>query len=118
MRQFIKILKWTGVILLIMIAALSITVMARQNVKYNAPVPSIKSSADTTITHCGQQLVFGSAHCAGCHSKVNAGSLLELENDVALSGGYEFRLPVRNSYSKNITPDPAAGIALLLFKNF
>jgi mono/diheme cytochrome c family protein len=110
MRRFKKILKWTGVILLILISGSAIIVMSRQNLKYNALYPDIKASADSSVIVRGKQLVFGPAHCAGCHSKVNADSLIELGQQVPLSGGHEFDLPIGKIYSKNITPDSVTGI--------
>ena len=92
MKRFKKILKWTGIVLLVLITALSITVAARQNLKYDAPYPNIKASTDT-------------AHCINCHYRGNADSLIDLDKDVPLTGGVEFELPVGNIYSKNITPD-------------
>jgi len=110
MRRFKKIMKWTGIILVILILGVTITVMARQNMKYERPYPSITASADTTVILRGKHLVFGAAHCADCHSKTNADSLLKLGQDVPLTGGFVFDLPVGKIYSKNITPDKETGI--------
>ncbi|HTD92164.1 MAG TPA: c-type cytochrome [Chitinophagaceae bacterium] len=110
MRRFKKILKWTGLILLFMIIALSITTAARQNLKYEAPYPDIKSSDDTAIISRGRHLVYSSAHCIDCHYKGKADSLIALSQEVPLSGGVVFDLPVGKIYSKNITADPETGI--------
>jgi len=103
-------LKWTGIILLFLIMGVTVTVMARQNIKYDRPYPTITASADTSVILRGKELVFGAAHCADCHSKTNADSLLKLGQDVALTGGFVFDLPVGKVYSKNITPDKETGI--------
>jgi len=110
MRRFKKILKWTGFILLFLILGITLTVMGRQNIKYDRPYPTITASTDTTIIMRGKHLVFGAAHCADCHSKANADSLLKLGQDVPLTGGMVFDLPVGKLYSKNITPDNETGI--------
>jgi mono/diheme cytochrome c family protein len=110
MKRFLKILKWTGIILLILILGLTITVMARQNIKYDAPYPEVIASADSAIILKGKQLVFGAAHCADCHSKANADSLLTLGQEVPLSGGYLFDMPIGKMYTPNITPDTVTGI--------
>lgn len=110
MRRLKKILKWIGIVLLVLTAGLTITVMARQNLKYEAPYPNIKASKDSAVIARGRHLVFSSAHCAGCHSNANADSLLALGQDPPLSGGHLFNLPIAKIYSKNITPDPETGI--------
>jgi mono/diheme cytochrome c family protein len=110
MKQFKKILKWTGIVLLILIAGLTVTVMARQNLKFDAPYPNIKASTDSAVILKGKQLVFGPAHCADCHSKANADSLIALGQPVPLSGGYEFDLPIGKVFTRNITPDTETGI--------
>lgn len=99
-----------GIILLFLILGITITVMARQNTKYERPYPAITASTDTAIILRGKHLVFGAAHCADCHSKTNVDSLLKLGQDVPLSGGIVFDLPVGKLYSKNITPDKETGI--------
>ena len=103
-------MKWIGSVLLVLIAGLTVVVMARQNLKYKAPYPNVKSSSDSAVIFRGKGLVFGPAHCADCHSKVNADSLISLGKEVSLSGGFEFKMPIGTIYTKNITPDSATGI--------
>jgi mono/diheme cytochrome c family protein len=110
MRRFKKILKWTGLILLFIITALGITTAARQNLKYDAPYPALKASTDTAVISRGRHLVYSSAHCIDCHYKGRADSLIALGQEVPLSGGVVFDLPVGKIYSKNITSDPETGI--------
>jgi mono/diheme cytochrome c family protein len=113
MRRFKKILKWTGIVLMALLVILAVTVMARQNLKYKAPYPNIVASHDSVIIARGKQLVFGPAHCADCHSKTNADSLIALGQDVPLTGGYLFDMPIAKIYTKNITPDSTSGIGRL-----
>lgn len=103
-------MKWTGLILLFLILGVTVTVMGRQNTKYDRPYPSITASADSAVILRGKHIVFGAAHCADCHSKTNTDSLLKLGQDVPLTGGMVFDLPVGKIYSKNITPDKETGI--------
>jgi mono/diheme cytochrome c family protein len=110
MRRFKKILKWTGIILLFLILGITFTVMGRQNVKYDRPYPAITATSDTNVIMRGKHLVFGAAHCADCHSKASADSLLKLGKDVPLTGGFVFDLPIGKIYSRNITPDKETGI--------
>lgn len=99
-----------GIILLILIAGIALTVMLRQDLRFEGPYPDIAASSDSLIISKGKQLVFGPAHCADCHSTANADSLFSLGQDVPLSGGYAFELPIGKIYTKNITPDSATGI--------
>ncbi|HET9825314.1 MAG TPA: cytochrome c [Chitinophagaceae bacterium] len=110
MKKFKKVLKWIGLVLLVLAAAISLTVMARQDVKYDAPYPDIKASTDSAVIARGKHLVFSSAHCINCHSRKNPDSLLRLGLEVPLTGGVLFDLPLGKIYSKNITPDTETGI--------
>lgn len=105
-----KVLKWIGIGLLSLISAITVITASRQHVKYSAPYPDIKASKDTVIIARGKHLVNSIAHCADCHSTANADSILQTGNDVPLSGGKEFRLPIGTIYSKNITSDKETGI--------
>jgi mono/diheme cytochrome c family protein len=110
MKRFKKILKWTGLVLLAIIAGISTITATRQNLKYTAEYPAIKASMDSNVIARGKHIVFDIAHCAGCHSNANSDSLLQLGLDVPLCGGHKFALPVGDIYSKNITPDKDHGI--------
>jgi mono/diheme cytochrome c family protein len=110
MRRFKKILKWAALVLFVLVAIVVLTVTVRQNLKYDAPYPDIKASTDSAVIARGKHLVFSSAHCINCHSRNNPDSLLSLGQDVPLTGGVLFDLPVGKIYSKNITPDRETGI--------
>ena len=68
--------------------------MSRQNLKYERPYPAITATTDSNVILRGKHLIFGAAHCADCHSKANADSLIRLGEEVSLSGGIVFDLPV------------------------
>ena len=110
MRRFKKILKWIASILLVLIAGVTVVVMARQNLKYDAPYPNIHASADSAVIARGKHLIFSSAHCINCHNRNNPDSLVALGQDVPLSGGVLFDVGIAKIYSKNITPDKETGI--------
>jgi mono/diheme cytochrome c family protein len=110
MKRFKKMLKWTGIVLLVLITGLTVVVLARQNLKYNAPYPDIHASGDSVVIARGKHLVFSSAHCINCHSPKNPDSLAALGQDVPLSGGVLFDVGIAKIYSKNITPDKETGI--------
>ena len=110
MRRFKKILKWIASILLVLIAGVTVVVMARQNLKYDAPYPNIHASADSAVIARGKHLIFSSAHCINCHNRNNPDSLVALGQEVPLSGGVLFDVGIAKIYSKNITPDKETGI--------
>jgi len=110
MRRFKKILKWTGLIILFLVACVTVTVMARQNMTYDRPYPELIASTDSMVIARGKSLVFGAAHCADCHSLSNADSLYEAGTEVPLSGGFVFDLPFGKIYTANISTDMETGI--------
>jgi mono/diheme cytochrome c family protein len=110
MKKLKKILKWTGFVLLFLVVTLTVVTAARQNLKYDAPYPAIRSSTDTAVISRGRHLVYSAAHCADCHAKGNSDSILALGQEVPLTGGYEFKLPIAHIYTRNITPDKETGI--------
>jgi mono/diheme cytochrome c family protein len=106
-----KILKWTGIILLVLIAGATVATYSRQHLHYDAPYPNIKASKDSIIIAQGRTIVLGAGHCVDCHSKTkNVDSVLRLGQDPELSGGYKFDLPFGTFYTRNLTPDSATGI--------
>jgi hypothetical protein len=82
-----KILKWTGIILLLLVLAATVVTASRQNLKYEAPYPDIKASTDSNLIARGKELIYDPAHCIDCHSKTNNDSLIKLGLQVPLSGG-------------------------------
>jgi hypothetical protein len=66
-----KILKWTGIILLLLILAVTVVTASRQNLKYDAPYPDIKASTHSNLIARGKELIYGPAHCTDCHSTAN-----------------------------------------------
>jgi mono/diheme cytochrome c family protein len=110
MKKLKKILKWTGIILLVLILGITVITASRQNLKFEAPYPEVRASKDTAIIARGRHLALSIAHCVDCHSTANNDSLLALGQDPPFTGGFVFDLPLGKIYSKNITPDSATGI--------
>lgn len=108
-----KILKWTGITLLLVIIVLVTAVTLRQNIKFDAPYPAIHASNDSAVLARGKYLVYGPAHCADCHGPVGTEALVNKGEEVSLSGGKVFELPIGNFYPRNITPDNETGIGKL-----
>ena len=109
-----KVLKWIGIVILFIICGLTVTVMARQHLKYDAPYPNVKASNDTSVISRGRHIVLGPGHCVDCHSKINnVDSVLRLGQYPLLTGGKKFDLPFGKFYTRNLTPDKETGIGNL-----
>jgi mono/diheme cytochrome c family protein len=108
-----KILKWLGIVLLLLVITLIIATSLRQNLKFEAIYPNIHASKDSTVIARGRSLVFGPAHCADCHGPAGTDSLVNKGEEVPLSGGKIFNLPIGKLYASNITSDPTTGIGNL-----
>jgi mono/diheme cytochrome c family protein len=108
-----KIFKWTGIIIASILLLVTVTVAMRQNLTYEAPYPAIKATTDTALIARGKYLVFGPAHCANCHGAKGSWERVEKGEEVALSGGNKFDLPIGDVYVRNITPDVETGIGRL-----
>ncbi|ANE51714.1 c-type cytochrome [Flavisolibacter tropicus] len=112
--MILKILKWTGIIILILVLGATLTVALRQHLTYERPYPNIKASTDPAIIAKGKHIVLGPGHCADCHSKVkNVDSVLKVGGEVPLTGGNTFDLPFGVFYTRNLTPDKETGIGNL-----
>jgi mono/diheme cytochrome c family protein len=111
MKKFLKILKWTGIVLVILIAGLYIFVQAAGNKKFDAPYPGIQASSDSAVIARGKYLAYGPAHCATCHVPMD--KIMDVENGVVmpLSGGWEESVPGFGTFrAPNLTPDLETGI--------
>lgn len=109
-----KILKWTGIIILILVLAVTLTVALRQHLTYERPYPNVKASKDPVIIAKGKHIVLGPGHCVDCHSPIrNVDSVLQAGQEVPLTGGFKFDLPFGTFYTRNLTPDKETGIGNL-----
>lgn len=110
MKKFLKIMKWVGIVLLGLILIFVALVFILFNKTYDAPLPDIHASTDSSVIARGRYLAYGPAHCAGCHTPYQEVNKLADGGQPLLKGGYEFRLPIGTFYSPNITPDEETGI--------
>ncbi len=108
-----KIIKWIGIILLLLIGAVAIIVSFRQHIKFEAPYPEIAANKDSAVLARGRYLVYGPAHCADCHGPQGSENLVNKGQEVALSGGKVFNIPIGSLFVRNITPDKETGIGNL-----
>lgn len=49
-RRFKDILKWAGIVLILVVTGITATVFARQNLTYEAPLDSFKRMTDKELT--------------------------------------------------------------------
>jgi hypothetical protein len=110
MNKFLKILKWTGICVLILIIGFVVFIYSRANRTYDAPYPELTASLDSSLIARGEYLVYGPAHCAYCHAPISEFTRLNAGEKVPLSGGFDFVLPVGVVYAPNITTDVETGI--------
>jgi mono/diheme cytochrome c family protein len=110
MKRIKKILKWIGIIILVLIIGLVGTVYALQYRDFDAPVPDIKASTDSAVIARGKYLAYGAAHCNFCHASPKEIDLMKKGEKLPLAGGYLFDLPIGKIYTPNLTPDSTTGI--------
>lgn len=113
MSILFRLLKWLGLLLLLLAIVFVASVYARQNRTFEAPYPEITASTDSAVIARGEYLVHGPAHCTGCHTD-NANEPAYMRGEpVPMHGGYDFALPIGHIYSRNITNHPVNGIGRL-----
>ncbi len=106
-----KILKWTGLVLLFLVAGTAIATAFRQHLTYQAPYPAVKASSDTTLIKKGKNIALVTKGCVHCHSPINnVDSLLKAGIEPPLAGAKKFETPFGIFYTPNITPDRHNGI--------
>jgi len=110
MKTFLKILKWIGLGICIVIIGFVIFVYASSNRTYEAPYPEITASLDSSLIARGEYLVNGPAHCAHCHAPISKFSQVLAGEKVPMSGGFDFVIPPGTVHAPNITPDIETGI--------
>lgn len=74
------------------------------------PVTELTVKADSAMIEHGRYLAYGPAHCAHCHSSIDKLEALERGEEVPMTGGMEFELPIGSLFTPNITPDKETGI--------
>src|SRR5262245_9479546 len=101
MKRLKKILKWTGITILSLIIIFVVLVFAMQNKKFDAPYPVLQASKESAVIERGRYLVYGPAHCSGCHSPKENQDKIKNGEQPPLQGGYEFELPIGKIYTPN-----------------
>ena len=113
MKRLKKILKWSGIILLVLLGSLTAIIYSRQSARYEAPYPVIKTTTDSAVLARGKYLVYGPGHCADCHSPAEKWQAIQDGEEVALTGGRKFAMPIGEIITPNITSDKETGIGNL-----
>lgn len=80
---------------------------------YDLPYPEVVISTDSATLARGEYLVYGPAHCYGCHSRKEDSLALANSEKVPFAGGRHFDTPMGKIYIPNITPDMETGIGKL-----
>jgi mono/diheme cytochrome c family protein len=110
MKSILVFLKWTGIVLVLLLLSFSITVALRQDLRFDAPYPDIHASSDPQVIERGRHIVYSQAHCADCHSTQNVDSLMLAGVDPTLSGGKLFDVGIAKFYTANLTSDTTYGL--------
>lgn len=113
MKTLVKILKWTGIILVVLLVGLYAFIQLTWDKKYEAPYPDIHASKDSALIARGRYLAFGPAHCGTCHVPMDKIEAVENGLQIPLSGGWEFAIDPGTFRAPNLTPDTATGIGRL-----
>lgn len=108
--MFWKTIRWIGGILLVIVVGLVVTVLLRWDRTFDAPLPDVHASTDSSVIAAGRYLAYGPAHCAYCHNTTETWAALDKGEQPPLSGGLVFELPVGTFRTPNLTPDSATGI--------
>lgn len=113
MKKFLRILKWTGIVIGSILLIFVVIVLFLSKRTFDAPYPNITAVTDSSVIARGKYLAFGPAHCSGCHSPAENLARIDKGEELPLTGGHEFALPIGNLYASNLTPDKETGIGNL-----
>lgn len=113
MRRIWKIALGVTLAPVVALTGLGATAQLRWDRTWDAPEPALAASRDPDVIARGRYLVYGPAHCAICHTSMDMWPRIEAGEEVPLTGGHAFRLPLGAIYTANLTPDPETGIGRL-----
>lgn len=105
MRTLLRILKGIGLMLIVSIVILVAAVYLLKDRTFDAPYPELSASKDSAVIARGEYLVYGPAHCADCHVKIEQRPDVAAGKRVPLQGGGYFELPFAKLYTRNLTSD-------------
>ncbi len=105
-----KVLGYAALTLVASVLVLVALVYVRQSRTFDAPYPDIAASTDPNVIERGRYLAYGLAHCVDCHGDPKQKSARTSGQEIPLTGGHEWKLPIATVYARNITPDAETGI--------
>jgi mono/diheme cytochrome c family protein len=105
-----KILLGFLLLVIVLVVGFVAAVYLRFDRTFEAPYPAIQASTDSAMIARGRYLALGPAHCAHCHAPMADFLKVDQGQEVPLSGGFNFELPIAKIYAPNITPDEETGI--------
>jgi mono/diheme cytochrome c family protein len=109
----IRVLRWTAIPITLSAAALTTYVARTWNRVWDVPMPAVHARNDAESIRRGEYLVYGPAHCVGCHAQSTSALEEYARTGVrpSLVGGMPFTVsPLGTIYSRNLTPDDDTGI--------
>jgi hypothetical protein len=110
MKRLLRILKWTGIVLILIVVIVFAAGAVLYHKEYEAPFPDVHASTDSTVIARGKHLVYATAHCTECHYQHKDSIMAMNGEEIALAGGFPFVFPGGTFYSANISSDPEMGI--------
>ncbi len=110
MKSFLTILKWISGGLGILVICFIIFANVRGGRTFDAPLPDLAASQDSSVIARGKYLVYGPGHCATCHMPMDKHAEVEAGAELPLIGGFELAIPPGIFRAPNLTPDVETGI--------
>lgn len=105
-----RLLKRIAVGFLAFVAVAAVGLLAAvwilEDKKFEAPMPPVRASTDPAVIEQGRYLVYGPAHCVGCHGD----AAQQGRPHVDLSGGKDFKIDIGIFNPPNLTSSVAFGI--------
>jgi mono/diheme cytochrome c family protein len=109
-RTAVKVVFWGLGIVAAAVLALIGAILVRWDRTFEAPYPGIQATTDSAVVARGRYLVYGPAHCAGCHVSPEDTAALHAGAEPPLAGGFTFDIPPGRFPVPNLTPDSVFGI--------
>lgn len=114
MKRFVHIARKIAVGLAAVVGGLFtvllVVVLLRENRRFDAPYPALAATNDPALIARGRYLVYGPAHCSGCHGDPDKLGPEDQSGFVPLTGGKLLDTPLAAFYAPNLTPDKETGI--------
>ena len=96
MKLLRRILVSILAVVVVVVTGFAAWVASRQNLRFDAPLPAVAASTDSSVIARGHYVVRNVAPCAACHGAANALAAYTAGEDVPLSGGFVFAIPPGN----------------------